>query len=500
MKNDNKLQRIPARWAVAALCAGPLWVAAQSADAPADNPPAAAPRVSAPAGLPAPAASTPSPALRTPRLSSLPELLGVPNLLPLEPAAGAPGGAQPMTLTNAVRRGLDNSLDVEAARYRFESFNQTRRAARGALFPKLDLRAGSGVGRLESAESPQTLERVDTALTLKQPLWDTPARKEWQRQKVLTGSVAIQLDGTRSAAALEVSAAYLQVLQTRLSTELSQDYEKLLEELLRYIDARTAAGAASPADQDRVKARVANARAGIADSKASGKVALLNLRRLVGEEANAMMFVLPSGLQIPADPLAAKDVARTRNHDLLAFAEETKAIQLEYEGQRGRFEPRAEIEVSASKSRNISGSVAVSRDAKVMLMVTVPLLNGGVDVAQMRATTARLREQQARAANVERKLAQELDAAYANLDSFDTRYVAAREELSANAAVVKAFREQLTGANRTLLDVLDAYQRFHQSKLDLLQLAVGETQTQLRVAHLTGGLLDGLSSPEPGSR
>jgi adhesin transport system outer membrane protein len=231
-----------------------------------------------------------------------------------------------------------------------------------------------------------------------------------------------------------------------------------------------------------------------------GKVALLNLRRLVGETANSMELALPSGLQVPAVSDVAKETARSRNHDLLASAEEIKAIQLEYEAQRGRFEPRAEIEVSASKTRNISGSAAVSRDAKVMLIVTVPLLNGGTDLAQMRAATARMREQQARTANVERKLAQELDASYANLDSFDTRYSAALDELRSNAAVVKAFREQLTGANRTLLDVLDAYQRFHQSKLDLLQLTVVDAQTQFRVAHLTGSLLDILSAREPGVR
>jgi adhesin transport system outer membrane protein len=101
---------------------------------------------------------------------------------------------------------------------------------------------------------------------------------------------------------------------------------------------------------------------------------------------------------------------------------------------------------------------------------------------------------------VERKLAQELEAGYVNLEAFDQRFAAARDELTANAAVVKAFQEQMTGANRTLLDVLDAYQRFHQSKLDILQLAVGETQTQLRIAHLTGLLLEGLAESAPPPR
>jgi outer membrane protein TolC len=54
--------------------------------------------------------------------------------------------------------------------------------------------------------------------------------------------------------------------------------------------------------------------------------------------------------------------------------------------------------------------------------------------------------------------------------------------------VVTAFRAQMVGSNRPLLDVLDAYQRQHQSRLDLTQALISEAQNQLRVAHLTGSL------------
>jgi adhesin transport system outer membrane protein len=494
----------PAPGAEAATPAAPRPAPGAEEATPAAPPPAAGAEAANPAATPAATPAAPRPAAgpeRQPRLNTLPALLGVPSVLPADDTAAGKGEVGvPMTLIDAVRLGLDHSLEVEAGEFRYESFNQTRRAARGALLPKLDLRVGSGVGRLETGDPRQSLDRLDSALTLKQPVWDTPARKEWQRQKVLTSSAAIQLDGTRSSTALEVSGAYLQVLQTRLATELSQGYEKLLIDLLAYIDARTAAGAASKADQDRVKARVANARASIADAKAVGRVAQLNLRRLIGDEAKSMVFVLPTGLRVPAEATAAREVARERNHDLLASAKEIDAIRLEVEGSRGRFEPRAELEMSVTKTRNISGSPAVVQDAKLMFMVTVPLLNGGTDQAQMRGAAARLSEQTARAANVERKLAQELEAGYVNLEAFDQRFAAARDELTANAAVVKAFQEQMTGANRTLLDVLDAYQRFHQSKLDILQLAVGETQTQLRIAHLTGLLLEGLAESAPPPR
>ena len=68
------------------------------------------------------------------------------------------------------------------------------------------------------------------------------------------------------------------------------------------------------------------------------------------------------------------------------------------------------------------------------------------------------------------------------------RYSALRDELVANRSVVDAFQAQLVGGNRPLLDVLDAYQRLHQSRLDLAQLVLGEVGNHAKVAHITGRL------------
>jgi outer membrane protein, adhesin transport system len=60
--------------------------------------------------------------------------------------------------------------------------------------------------------------------------------------------------------------------------------------------------------------------------------------------------------------------------------------------------------------------------------------------------------------------------------------------------VVAAFNEQLFATNRQLLDVLDAYQRLYQSKVDLTNLVVTEAQVRLQVSHLLGLLPN---APQP---
>ena len=63
-----------------------------------------------------------------------------------------------------------------------------------------------------------------------------------------------------------------------------------------------------------------------------------------------------------------------------------------------------------------------------------------------------------------------------------------RQQVESNEAVVLAFTEQIRATNRPVLDVLEAYQTLFQSKIDLTNLLVTETQVNLQVLHLLGEL------------
>jgi len=434
-------------------------------------------------------AATPRPL----RMNTLPDVLHVPASLSVDGGSADDASAQ-MNLRGAILQGMGYSPDVQAARYRAESFEQTRRAALGALLPRVDLRAAVGRGHLESVEPAVELPRKDGSAQLTQVLVDEPSRREWRRQGVLADSAARQVGAAESSAGLEVAGAYLQALQSRLTIEVGQGYEAMLTELLRFVSERAAGGGASAADRERVRARVAGARSNIADGRAGLKVALRNLERLVGAAPARLDVGGPSSLGIPSDLNAAKALAVAQNDDLLAARAEIEAADWARSAAQARFLPRLSVEVSHGRNVNAAGTESYFRDTKAMVVLTVPLINGGTDLAQTRANIAQREEKKARALAVERRLLQELDAAYANLESVAERYRSVSEELEADRAVVQAFQAQLTAANRSLLDVLDAYQRLYQTQLDMTALVIGETQNHLKVAHLTGTLMGALGA------
>lgn len=440
---------------------------------------------------------------RAVRLSELSRLLDLPAVLQMElvknsssATATTSAATSAADLKSAARQGLSNSLEVEAARQRLETFGHTRDAARGALLPRADARFAVGRGTLASVEPHLSSDRKEYTATLRQALLDEPARREWTRQGVLTDSAELQLSGAASNALLESAGAWLSVLQARVSVQLGTEYTTLLDELARYITERAAAGGASPADRERVRGRVANVRASMADANAALKVATRNLVRLTGSAPASIALSFPaSELAVPVNRDAAIEVAMAQNFELLAARAEVVAAEVERDISRSRFLPRVELELTHSRTTNSGGQENFSRDTRGMVVVSLPLANGGADLAQVRASTSRRSELQAKASNVERKVSLELETAYANLEASGQRYSAVREELESNAKVVAAFRAQMLGSNRSLLEVLDAFQRLHQSRLDLTQSLVSEAQSQLRVAHLTGSLATVFSAP-----
>jgi TolC family type I secretion outer membrane protein len=478
---------------------------ANSATAAALDLPGSANSASAPAlGLPGSANSASALALglagpsqaRSLRLGELPALLAVSPELPLDDGAAASGAAsRPLSLQQAIALGVSHSLEVQAADAKLESFRQAALAARGALLPHLDARAAVGHGRLESVSPAEQRARKDGSITLRQSVFDLPATREAQRQNMLTESARLQWQAAVSSASLQVSTSYLQALQARLTLELGSSHERLLGELLSYISQRAEAGGTSIAERDRVKARVANARSQQADARANLRAALRTLATLIGEAPSRLVMAVPDALAVPLDAASALDEARQTNRELVAGRTEAEAAALEARGQRARFLPRLELEVSHNRAVNNGGSESYSRDTKAMLVVNWSLLNGGTDLAQGRAAAARKREKELLADDLERKLEQDLEASYASLDAVADRYSALREELLANRSVVSAFQAQLVGGNRPLLDVLDAYQRLHQSRLDLAQLVLGEVGNHAKVAHITGRLARAGSRP-----
>lgn len=450
------------------------------------NPFARQPRTASVAAAPAAMAGG-----RALRVAELPDVIGLPLVLPVSEDARTAGAlSEGLTLQQAIDQTLARSLEVKAARERLVAARHTVRAATGSLLPQIEGRAGVGRGEAEPA-APATTDRSarrEGTLTIRQPIVDVAARREVERQRVLATTAELQFQAVIGQVSQDAAEAYLHALQARIALAMSQRHERQLARLLAQVESR-ASGGTLDADRGRVQARVAQARAQRIEFAAGLRAALSRLTLMTGQTPQAFELGRAPSIAIPGDVTLARQDAARFNRDLLAGRAE--AVALAYEGltHRARLLPRLDLEFSHVRATNAIGMPGSTRDTRGMLTVNWQLYNGGADLAQQRASQARERERGLRAEDLLRRLDQELEGAYAALDAVAPRFAAQREELLANAAAASGYESQPGGGGRSLLEVLDAYQRLHANRLELAALVIHEVQRTLQVAQLTGRLV-----------
>lgn len=467
--------------------------AAPAGVAPSVKPPDAAAGPAPATAAAKPAAAKPAPqGPMLPRLNTLQSLLGVPSVLEIEPpevlrAREVRRGLMPLDV--AVTMGVAESVDARIAQAQKEGQDATNRAAWRQLGPKLDYRYAEGEAEYTAVTGPTPrMRRGDQSVTLRQPLFDWSTLQEALRQERNAEAAGLVRQNAESLAALEVANIYLATLQSRLIMGYTEEYEALLRKLLQFMTDRATAGGASPADLERVRARVENIRAAISENRAGLVTNLTQFVRLVGRLPERMEIPRALTAPLPGDEQRAIGTALDRNYELRAARSYAEAAGYERSAARGRLIPRLDLEVGRAENRNPSGTTGLQVDERALVIVSWNLFNSGVDIAQAQAVAARRTEFMLRVENSERRLRQQLESSYSVLDSVRVRFEAVREEVIANRKVVDAFNEQLFATNRQLLDVLDAYQRFYQSKVDLTNLLVTEAQVQMQVAHLLADL------------
>jgi adhesin transport system outer membrane protein len=131
-------------------------------------------------------------------------------------------------------------------------------------------------------------------------------------------------------------------------------------------------------------------------------------------------------------------------------------------------------------------------DKRAMFVMSWNLLNGGADMMQSRALASKRMEYEYRAKDIQRKLEESLRINFNTLRAVNGRINAVRQEMESNDIVLAAFNEQLFSANRSLLDVLDAYQRQYNSRTELTRLLIAEATAGLQMLRNMGKLQEGI--------
>ena len=408
-------------------------------------------------------------------------------------------------LLESIRAGRSFNRESLAALERTKQAKAQTGQAAALLLPSVSFRANRGIEK--SAPSvvvddggelvpEDTHWRTDTALTVRQPLFDLPGFLDWRRRKAIEQVRNENYRTSDGDTYISTVNAYLSLVSSRLQTDMTRDFETQLAALLSYIEKRTAAGAASVSDMARVQARsqaTLSSRLEQESAHAAAGVEFVRLTNLAPQEVRLPDLEDIGASLLPASFDLAVATAIKDNPEIAALTAELEAAKIDQSAAKSRFLPRVDAEYTDSYSYGAGGATDESgkpqsqRDKRSMVVLNWSLLSGGSDYQNHIERSSRHKELLYRLDDQRRRVVQTLSANYATLSTTSARIASGYQELESISTAAEAMSKRMLSGNQSLLDLLDVYDRHYQVRSRLVSLHILEMNTVAQLIRLTRG-------------
>lgn len=412
----------------------------------------------------------------------------------------APADSASFSLEEAVRRSVQENLQVRSASYTTEARADAVASARSRLLPQVSLQSTGTLVDESTAQASfgaQPQRSVRGSIRAQQVLYDPDA---WAGVDIAQDRLRAQTareQGTSLDVAAAAADGYLAVLQADVLIRIQKENLSFARTNLRLARSREAVGRAGPAEVARTRSRAAQSRRRAIDAHGRREQARLTLNQTLNRPLDASLptaeppepdslvravpvvrylddrgarkrlrsFLLQEAVEASPAVRAAEAQLDARERQLDAatrsFFLPTVALQGQY-ANRVLEDGAGTGGIQTPPTFPLDIPAPSDQQWNVGLSVSLPLFEGSARAAERSQASARLRQARTQRRRTVRRVEQTVRSAFVGLES-------------AYASVEEA-RTAAEAARRALATVRDAYRRGEANLVDLL-----DAQTTSRV-------------------
>ena len=268
---------------------------------------------------------------------------------------------------------------------------------------------------------------------------------------------------------LNASSAYFNVVQNSAIVELQRNNEKLLKRKLDETTERFNVGEVTRTDVSQAKARYAQAQAATIAAEGDLEASKATYRQVVGNEPRTLSEPRNLSQFIPNNFNDALAYAIDHNYNVRAAKEALSAQKYAVAANTGALLPQVTAEGSANSSSIDYEDVA--RDHKqdnfqIGLNMTVPLYDAGENRAKIRQSKYKKWQAQELLLQAQRQAIADTTSAWEYMAANHAKIKSIKEQIKANEIALDGVQKEEALGNRTILDVLDAYNELLTSKVN----------------------------------
>ena len=289
------------------------------------------------------------------------------------------------------------------------------------------------------------------------------------------------LANVEQAVLLSASTAYLDVVRDEAIVNLQKNNEKLLKKQLDETMARYNVGEVTRTDVAQSRASYSQARSDLVLAEGNLAISRANYLDIVGKDPQKVQFPENLSKLFPTNYADTLRYAEDNNYALQAAKKALKAAKYNVNSKTGALLPEVSFTAATAKNKasTHTGYDPTTKSTEYTVDMNIPLYAGGATRAAIRKSKYQrwAAEEDLRAAESNVQLS--VTSGWEMMETSKANIVSIREQVKASEVALEGTQKEEALGNRTVLDVLNAYQA-------LLVSQVGEVKA--RHAYYVAGL------------
>ena len=291
---------------------------------------------------------------------------------------------------------------------------------------------------------------------------------------------------------LDASTAYLDVVQNKAIVDLQKNNEKLLKTRLDETLHRFNVGEVTRTDVSQARARYARAKADRISSEGTLEASKAVYARVIGVAPTEVEA--PEGMIdkfLPKTFEEALEYAKVHSYSILQAQNNFDSKEYDVKANTGALLPQISLDGAAVRARSyVDGFNGVGErdDVEWSVNMSVPLYNGGETRARIRQSKYQKWQAQEQVLGAERQVTSNVTSAWEYMVANKAMISSIQEQVKANEIALDGVQKEEALGNRTILDVLDAYQELLNSNVEEVKARRNYNVSSLQLLQAMGRL------------
>ncbi|MGN0914017.1 MAG: TolC family outer membrane protein [Alphaproteobacteria bacterium] len=387
-------------------------------------------------------------------------------------ASALSGTANAQSIFEALSSAYNTNPTLQAQRAYLRAVDENVAIAKSGYRPNVYLQGSYTDSDVDSNIAPKNQDNTKTSLAAKvsQPLFNGFSSVNGVKSAdSLVRSEQNNLYNVEQQVFLEASTAYLDVVKNTAIVDLQKNNEKLLKKRLDETKERFNVGEVTRTDVSQAQARYSKAISDRIASEGDLEASKAVYTRIIGENPGKLNY--PSDIRelLPKNFNDALDYTRVNNYSIKRAKELLNSKTYDVAANNGALLPTVTLDGEVSKNKT-SGDMYDENpeidNVQWGVNMKVPLYSAGETRAKIRQSKYQKWQAQEQVMEAERQAVSDVTSSWEYMMSNKAKIKSIKDQVKANEVALDGVQKEEALGNRTILDVLDAYQELLNSNVE----------------------------------